>query len=138
MNADRVVVKFHDLAGDEWCDVQCEIFTSTKQIDDLASQTSVDTVDTVVDAILVDTGTDIPASITALNNLSQADIRSAVGLASANLDAQLSTIDGVADDIKAQTDQLTFTDGAVDGNVTHVNDIAVDGSGTEGDPWGPV
>ncbi len=36
MNADRVVVAFHDAAGDQWCDVSCEIFTVARQIDDLA------------------------------------------------------------------------------------------------------
>ena len=50
------------------------------------------TVDTVVDAILVDTGTTIPAQITALNDLSAAEMRSAVGLAAANLDTQLSSL----------------------------------------------
>ncbi len=49
---------------------------------------------------------------TALNNLSQTDIRTAVGLASANLDTQLAEIEGETDDIaaiKAKTDPLTFT-----------------------------
>lgn len=40
-----------------------------------ASQASVDTVDSNVDSILVDTGTTIPAQITALNNLSAADVK---------------------------------------------------------------
>jgi hypothetical protein len=43
------------------------------------------------------------ASITA------ADIRAALGLASANLDTQLATIDGNVDAIKAKTDQFAFT-----------------------------
>lgn len=47
---------------------------------------------TEIAAILVDTDTTIPAAIAALNNLSQADIRTAVGLASANLDTQLGNI----------------------------------------------
>jgi hypothetical protein len=41
--------------------------------------------------------------------LDAAGVRSAIGLASANLDTQLSTIDTVADAIKAKTDSLTFT-----------------------------
>lgn len=41
--------------------------------------------------------------ITGFNDLSQANIRTAVGLASANLDTQLSTIDGVVDDILVDT-----------------------------------
>lgn len=43
-------------------------------LDARASQTSVDTVDTNVDAILVDTGTTIPAQITALNDISVSDV----------------------------------------------------------------
>lgn len=44
--------------------------------------------------------------VTGFNDLDAAGIRSAVGLASANLDTQLTTIDGVADGIKAKTDNL--------------------------------
>lgn len=66
--------------------------------------------DTEIAAILEDTGTTLPAQITALNNLSQADIRAAVGLASANLDTQLTAIDDYLDTevaaIKAKTDNL--------------------------------
>jgi hypothetical protein len=48
-------------------------------------------------AILTDTGTTIPASISALNDLSQVDVRTAVGLASANLDTQLGDIPTVSE-----------------------------------------
>ena len=48
-------------------------------------------------AILTDTGTTIPASISALNDLSQTDVRTAVGLASANLDTQLGDIPTVSE-----------------------------------------
>lgn len=54
--------------------------------------------------------------------LDAAGLRSALGLASANLDTQLSTIDTVVDAVKAKTDLLAFTGGAVDANVTAVND----------------
>lgn len=41
--------------------------------------------------------------------------------------------------IKIQTDKLAFTvANQVDANIKSVNDLAVDGSGTTGDPWGPV
>jgi hypothetical protein len=41
--------------------------------------------------------------------------------------------------IKAKTDSLTFTvAGQVDANIQYVNDIQVQGTGTEGDPWNPV
>lgn len=69
--------------------------------------------DTEIAAILEDTGTTLPAQITALNNLSQADIRAAVGLASANLDTQLTAIDDYLDTevaaIKAKTDLIPGT-----------------------------
>jgi hypothetical protein len=85
--------------------------------------------------------------------LDAAGIRASVGLASANLDTQIAavksdtaailtdtgtTLDGKIDAIKAKTDGLNFTGSAVDVNVTAVNDIAIDGAGTAGDPWGPA
>lgn len=40
--------------------------------------------------------------------------------------------------IKSKTDSLTFTQtGHVDSNIKRVADLAVSGSGTVGDPWGP-
>lgn len=66
----------------------------------------VGSIQTDVTAILEDTGTTLPAEIAA-SGISQADVRNAIGLASANLDTQLSTIDteigvidGIVDDIK--------------------------------------
>jgi hypothetical protein len=45
---------------------------------------------------------------------------------------------GIAD-IKTQTDRLTFdADDNLAANIKAVNDIAVGGSGTEVDPWGPA
>lgn len=45
------------------------------------------------------TKTEMDAGFTALNDLDAAGIRLAVGLATANLDMQLSTIDGIVDDL---------------------------------------
>lgn len=61
--------------------------------------------------------------------LDAAGVRAAVGLASANLDTQLSTIDDFLDTevaaIKTKTDSLTFTvAGKVDANVTHYGGTA--------------
>lgn len=40
--------------------------------------------------------------------------------------------------IKAKTDQMAFTvSGKINANIHYVNNIAVTGSGTTGDPWGP-
>lgn len=36
MDADRVAVRFHDVAGAEWCDLLVTICTAARQIDDLA------------------------------------------------------------------------------------------------------
>lgn len=101
-------------------------------------ESKIDTLDTVADAILADTGTDgvvlandaiTAAKIAAdaigsselaasaiseiqsgLSTLDAAGVRSAVGLASANLDTQLGTIDDLLDTevaaIKAKTDNL--------------------------------
>jgi len=92
MNADNIVVYFHDAVGAEWCDQLINIQTAAQQVNDLASQASVDVVDGIVDSILVDTGTDIPASVAALNDLDAAGVRTAVGLAAANLDTQIGTL----------------------------------------------
>ncbi len=71
--------------------------------------------------------------------LDAAGIRSAVGLASANLDTQLSTIDTVVDAVKAKTDSLTFTKAnELDANIQSVNNVTVVGTGATGDEWGPV
>lgn len=68
--------------------------------------------DTEIAAILEDTGTTLPAQIAALSfsTLDAAGVRAAVGLASANLDTQLTAIDDYLDTevaaIKAKTDNL--------------------------------
>ena len=83
--------------------------------------------------------------------LDAAGTRSAVGLASANLDTQLSAIAGYIDTevaailaavdtevgaIKAKTDGLTFTvAGVLDANVKRMNGVAVIGTGVSGDKW---
>lgn len=95
------------------------------------------------------------AAIAALNNLSQADVRTAVGLASANLDTQLSAVDDYVDTeiaalvtavaavntlataIKAKTDSLTFSiANRVSANITHVIGSAVQENGDETTNWG--
>lgn len=77
----------------------------------------VDAVDTVVDAILVDTGTTIPTTLSGLSTLDASGVRSAVGLASANLDTQLSTIDGNVDSILVDTGTTIPT------QITDLNDL---------------
>jgi hypothetical protein len=82
----------------------------------------------------------ILTAIAALNNLSQANVRTAIGLASANLDTQLAAIDTETDKIaaiKTKTDSLTFTvAGKVDSNITHVIANAVQENGADDTNWG--
>lgn len=76
---------------------------------------------------------------------SASDIRSAVGLASANLDTQLAgldtkidTIDGNVDDVKGVTESFTFdVAGYASVNIKYVNDVEVIGDG-DGTKWGPA
>jgi hypothetical protein len=123
--------------------------------------------DPPTNAELVSEINSVQADIAALNDLDAAGVRAAVGLASANLDTQLAalptaaeinaevdtaisdaalataadlaTVDGNVDAIKAKTDSLTFTvAGQVDSNVQYVNDAAVTGDGQAGTEWGPA
>lgn len=80
---------------------QVQVFTQDAAISSRASQASLDVVDGIVDSILVDTGTDIPASIAALNDLSAEGVRDAVGLAAANLDTQLGKLSTEMDEVEA-------------------------------------
>lgn len=76
--------------------------------------TQLSTIDTVVDAILVDTGTDIPASLTTIDDF---------------LDTEVAAI-------KAKTDSLTFTKALeLDVNLQSVNGVTVNGDGA-GTPMG--
>lgn len=68
-------------------------------------------------------------NITGFNDLDAAGVRSAVGLASANIDTQLTTIDDFLDTeiaaIKAKTDQLVFTSSRVDANLNSTERDAI-------------
>lgn len=100
------------IASDAVTEIQSGLATAAA----LATVSSkIDTVDAIVDSILVDTGTDIPAT--------------------------LSTIDGRLDTeipaIKAQTDKLTFNAAnAVKANVSHVIDDPVVSGSTKTTTWG--
>ena len=62
--------------------------------------------------------------------LTAADIRAAVGLASANLDTQLA-------DLPTNAELATALVGPLPANIKQVNDVTVNGIGTAGNPWGP-
>lgn len=92
-------------------------------------------VETDVTAILVDTGTTLPATLTT--------IEGKVDTVDTNVDAILvdtgTTLDANITAIKAKTDSLTFTvAGQVDSNIQYVNDTQVTGDGGSGTEWGPV
>lgn len=94
------------------------------------------------------------SSINALNDLSAAEVNAEVDTALADYDgptrteatadkdeilADIATSDGKIDAVQAKTDSLTFTNaGEVDSNIKSVNDVAVGGTGTSGDEWGPA
>ncbi len=87
-------------------------------LDATATASALATVDGNVDAILVDTSTSLPADIAAISSLDAAGVRSAIGLASANLDTQLGTIDTNVDAVLVDTGTtLPATLSTIDGNV---------------------
>ena len=98
-----------------------------------------------VEAKLVDDLNDIAA--TAIVSGGAIDTTGgAVDLVTANTDMRgtdsaatataMATIDSNVDAVKAKTDSLTFTvANQVDSNAKSMNDTAITGAGTEGDPW---
>jgi hypothetical protein len=111
-------------------------------------------VDTEVAAVKAKTD-NLPASPAATEDcLTAAGVRTAIGLASANLDTQLDALPtnselsaalASADDavltqvalVKAKTDGLTFTvAGAVDANIQRINDVTITGNGGVGTEFG--
>lgn len=110
-------------------------------LDARASQSSVDTVDGIVDDILTDTGTTIPASISALNDLSTSDVDARLAAydpptraelttdinsvltrlgtpVGADISADISTIDGNVDSI------LVDTGTTIPAQITALNDLS--------------
>jgi len=86
----------------------------------------VDTVDGIVDAILVDTGTTLPATLAGLSTLDAAGVRSAVGLATNNLDTQLADIPTVAEFEARTVVSGAYFDPAVDKVTVSVNEDKAD------------
>jgi hypothetical protein len=87
---------------------------------ELATQSSVDTVDSNVDAILVDTGTTIPSQISGLNDISPAEVNAEVDTALADYDAPTKTeLDTAESNIRgADNDTLKTISDQVDGAST--------------------
>lgn len=121
---------------------------------------SVAGIKTQADTALTDydppTKTELDSGLAGLNDLDAAGVRTAVGLASANLDTQLNdidsanstittnlaTVDTVVDSIKAKTDSLGFTSGRINANTEALNNdtdaVARLRSGVKGNVTGTV
>jgi hypothetical protein len=92
-----------------------------------------------------------PGTVASTTNITAGTITTVTavtGLTAANLDVavstRLATAGYTAPDnagiaaIQAKTDDLTFTvAGVIDANISYVNELPVNGAGTEADPWGP-
>lgn len=133
-------------------------------LDARASQASVDTIDGIVDSILVDTAeigaagagltvlatqasvntiddlldTEMPALTTAVADLpTNAELATALAAADDAVLAAVATVDTVVDAIKAKTDSLTFTTaGMVDSAIKRVGDTTLNAAGTGGQGYG--
>lgn len=96
--------------------------------------TQLGTIDTVVDSILVDTGTTLDGKLDTIDAIVDAILVDT----GTTLDGKIDTVDTVVDAVKAKTDSLTFTvAGQVDANVQTVNDVELIGDGSA-TPWGPA
>lgn len=97
-----------------------------------ASQTSVDDLPTNSELATALAAADdaILAAIALLNDLSEADVRTAVGLASANLDTQLGTLPTAAENADAVWDEA-LADHLGAGSTGE----ALNAAGAAGDPW---
>lgn len=118
-----------------------------------ATSAALATVDGIVDAILVDTGTTIPAQISGLTIPSAAAIRAEIDSNSTQLAAivadtnelqtddlptLIATVDTVVDAIKAKTDALTISAVGVEVDVQGFLGDQWEGDGTEGNEYGPA
>jgi len=74
------------------------------KIDGLVS--SVDAIDVIVDAILIDTSTDIPALITAIQTLSTADVQGVIDGAGLSTAASVTALSALVTLVKDKTDLL--------------------------------
>ena len=78
MTSDNATIVFSDAAGAEWCDLIINIATSAQQVDDLATQTSVNTIDDFLDTEIGDIQARLPAALVG------GRIDASVGAAAAN------------------------------------------------------
>lgn len=165
MNADRITVIFSDQAGDEWSDVVAHIETTANAFDELptavrdavwnasysASLKSLTIYNDSGIALHVRSDADHPAFFEAGGTHDAIKAQGGTGAAGAyfmggaggdglrlegdnhDLRAEevtsLPTAGEIADEVAART---------LDANIVKVNNVTIDGAGTEGDPFGPV
>jgi hypothetical protein len=120
MNGDNITVVLSDQTSPpEWADVVINIQTSAQQIDDLATQTSVNTIDDLLD-------TEIPALTTAVADLpTNAELATALGTADDATLAAIAAVDAKIDIIDTNVDAILVDTGTtldaaiavIDGNV---------------------
>lgn len=117
MNGDNISIIFADAAGAEWCDQIINLQTTSKQIDDLATQASVDAVDDFIDTEVaaIKAKTDALPSDPADQSAVEAAITAATApLATAAALAAVSAfVDTEVAAIKAKTDNLPAAPAAV-------------------------
>jgi hypothetical protein len=129
--------------------------TFKADVSGLATQVSVDTIDANVDAILIDTGTTLPASITALQtavisevDANEAKIDTITTTLAGTLDVNVTQVNGTGvTSISEFTDEMTAAEmhtaldsytGVINANIKYVNDIEITGNGEDETPWNPV
>ena len=140
MNADNVTIVASDAAGDEWNDVTMNIHTTASQIDDLATQASVDTIDTNVDSILVDTA-EIGVAGAGLTNINlpnqtmdiTGDLSGSVGSVTAEVSADVVKVSGdstSADNLELQYDGTGITGDTFPATQLQIGNVASTGAAT--------
>lgn len=125
-------------AGEQlWTDIDAILTDTGTTLND-----KIDTIDTNVDSILVDTAEigAAGAGLTAINLPDQT--MNITGNITGNLSGSVGSVTGLtASDvgaIKTQTDKFVFTvANQVDANIQYVNDVQVNGDGQAGTEWGP-
>jgi hypothetical protein len=107
MNADNVTIVFSDQAGDEWQDVVVNI-------------------QTVVDRFSTHSAADVVTAMQVVASDFQADVSS---LATASSIAALNDL--------SSADVTAAIPSEIDANIIKVNNVTIEGAGTEADPFGP-
>lgn len=107
----------------------------------IAGALDLDEMNADIEAIEAKT-TNLPAAPASTTNITAGTVTTVSGNVNGNVGGSVASVTGLtASDvgaIKAKTDSLTFTQaGQVDANIQYVNDVAVNGVGSAGNPWGP-